>query len=338
MKRKNLLAALIGIGTLGLIACNGGGKGSSRNSSVTPPADNLGFYNPKEAPNDYEETLPSELAPEDPSIFTRVDHYMVNHDFLVEARGDVRITVLGGVWNMTQKLSSFNLSVDDRSISHAVTTYESGKLPMSFDLNSCVIAYAQPTQGRFRTISSQNATAEMFAYYEDDWRAQVTDQAAFGGRDYEDVGTLKRYLDTIGKPTWYFSNYFVPDSSAITHSELTRETNDSLIYTIDFNVDSTQGTDASQYYISQMKSMVAGVGALEITIEKLQMILTIDRDSFRPISAEFNEEYAGGLAGIEGAYRVATHVENRFTILEDGMNSVEDGYMSTVFETAQVLS
>lgn len=332
MRKVNIAAALCALLSLGLIGCNGTSASTSSSSSNSTSNTNAGFYLPGQAPVDYEGLTPGDLADGDLTLFTRVDHLMTNSDFLSESKGQVTVSILGSE-GMVQDVCSFNISVGNQSLNHAVTTYNSGSVGISFDLNSGVIAYADPTQLTYRTISTSGATLDMFDYYDDGWRCVIAEEA-WGTSEYETLANLQLFLYDIGRPTWVFSSYYVPDTSAILSTTLIRQEDDTLTYRIVFNTDESRGTNAATYYQYQMSKMTAGVGALEVDIKSLQMDLVVDRESFTPISSTVTESYEGGLAGMNGLFSISNTMSSRYSILENGLDDVEDSYEKAVFAAA----
>lgn len=333
MRKVNIAAALCALLSLGLIGCNGTSASTSSSSSNSTSNTNAGFYLPGQAPVDYEGLTPGDLADGDLSLFTRVDHLMTNSDFHSETMGQVTVSILG-TEGMVQDICSFNISVGNQSLNHAVTTYNSGSLGQyAFDLNSGVIAYADPSQSTYRTIATSGATQDMFDYYDDGWKCIIAEEA-WGTSEYETLANLQLFLYDIGRPTWVFSSYYVPDTSAILSSTLVGDDDDTMTFRIVFNTDESQGTNAATYYQYQMTKVTAGVGALDISINSLEMDLVVDRDSFTPISSTITESYEGGLAGMNGLFSISNTMSSRYSILENGLDDVEDSYEKAVFAAA----
>lgn len=339
--RKHVFAILGVMSVVAMTACSGEGDGpvssSSSSSSSSPTSQSggqqiLGFYLPGQAPTDYEGRQPSEFKPDNRELLILVDHYMTNHDFVSHTHGLVNIRQPLGA--MTQDVASFNIKVGNESLNHAVTTAGPDS---TLGLNSGVVSYATPTT-RYSYLSTPSGVAlENFEYYEDDTRARIL-PGTFGSQAWQDSPNFTMFLEQIGRPTWSFSSYYLPDVTAIRSCSIIQETDDLLTFSFSLNFDSALGTDAATYYINQMQKMVSSIGSLEIDIQSLTFNLTLGKDSFAPISMEIEESFQGGLAGMDVAlFSITNSLSVEFEMIGDeGLeNAAIDDYERQVFEAAR---
>ena len=347
MQRKHVFAALGLACILPLSACNASGANSSpstqsstlatsssSSSSHTGGQQLLGFYLPGEAPTDYEDYTPEYFisASDSRPLLILVDHYMTNHDFVSHTHGAVSIRQPLGT--MMQDIAAFNIKVGNESLNHAVTTVGDDN---SLGLNSGVVSYSTPNT-RYSSLSTpKGVTLDSFEYYENDTRARIL-PGAFGSQAWEDSPNFTMFLEQVGRPTWSFTSYYLPDVSAIRSCQIKGETDDTLTFSFILNFDPSLGTDAATYYINQMRNMVASIGSLEVQIQSLTFDLTLSKDSFAPISMEVNESYQGGLAGMDVAlFNVTNNLSVEFEMLgEEGLEnpSIDDSERQ-VFQAAR---
>lgn len=345
--RKNILIALLAITLAPLVACEKSqDTSSSAPTSSTPSSTPIsyetldGFYQPEQAPRDYENITPLDLKDGDNNTIILVDHAMTNSNWESKTSGSVSISVLGQ--KMVQDVSSFNIKINNDSVNHAVTTKSNGNVGLAVDLNTAVISYASPDT-TYRTISTPSGTAgTMFQHDENTGLVEVKN-GGFGSNNWESVANFPMFLEKVGRPTWSFSSYYLPDASAVKSTELLSETESSSTFKVTLNVDPKSGTDAAKYYVNQMKNMTSTVGGLNITIKSMVATLEIPNDSFRPTSMKVEETYTGGLSGMEGdLFSVTNSLTVNFTYFEDAdkteeemLDELNDPYQKAIFLNAK---
>ena len=345
MRKRNSITAVLAVAALGLVGCKSepqtseSAKPSSSQAQVSRGEKIGDFYLPNKAPTDYLNTSPDAIQDGDRNLLLYVDHLMTNSDYISHTLGDVNISIPVVGASMDQNISSFNLKVGNESINHAITTNKKGSVG-AMDLNSCIVSYADPDSVyRSRETPQLNSDTDVFYSYDPDHTGYLgAKPEAYGANTYETIPNFQMFLESNGSPSWTFSSYYLPDTTAIKSTDLISENDETMTFRVDLNVDATQGANAAQYYINQMKAQVASVGALSITIESLTVEITLPRDSFAPVSMSLKESYSGGLEGMQGTlFKITNTMSATFDMLGDeGLDSslVKD-YERQVFQEAR---
>lgn len=286
-----------------------------------------GFYLPGKAPRDYEgkDFAYANRNPKDAYFF--IDHKMTNSDYVSKTTGAVSVSVTG-IGSMVQNLSSFNIKVGDDSLNHAVAlSSQDGQGPLSsLNFNSSTVSFENPFESKYYQKKYSSKIKADFAKDSDGFDQVVN----WGNSVWNSFVNSAMFLEQTGKNAYSFSNYYVPDESAILTARATTATPNKLSMTFTFNTDSDNGTDASKYYINQMANMVP-IPGLSVSVDSLQ--LDVDMDSeWNVVSMKCTENYSATIIGF--TCTISNVMETEFTMLDDGLDDVTNTYMKSIWDEA----